>query len=101
MIAREWRCICPAENIDEFIPYLSLTGISDAKNSPGFEGAEIFMRDAGPSVEVTLITFWDSMESVSGFAGEDVEKAVLYHEDYKYGITSDLTVKHYTVAGRF
>lgn len=101
MIAREWRCICPADNIDEFIPYLNLTGIKDAKNSPGFKGAEIFKRETGSSVEVTLITFWDSMEAVRDFAGENIEKAVLYHEDYKYGIDSDLTVRHYTVADRF
>ena len=50
MIAREWRCICPADNIEEFIPYLSLTGIKDAKNTPGFKGAEIFKKDAGNSV---------------------------------------------------
>ena len=101
MIAREWRCICPTDNIDEFIPYLSLTGIKDAKNTPGFKGAEIFKRDSGSSVEVTLITFWDSLDSVKSFAGENMERAVLYPDDYKYGISSDLVVKHYTVADRF
>ncbi len=101
MIAREWRCVCPADNINEFIPYLSLTGIKDAKNTPGFKGAEIFKREEGASIEVTLITFWESMESIIAFAGENVEKAVLYPEDYKYGISSDLSVTHYTVADRF
>lgn len=101
MIAREWRCVCPADNINEFIPYLSITGIKDAKNTPGFKGAEIFIRDAGASIEVTLITFWESMDSISAFAGENIEKAVLYPDDYKYGISSDLIVKHYTVADRF
>lgn len=101
MIAREWRCICPSENIDEFIPYLFITGVKDAKNTPGFKGAEILRRDDGASVEVTLITFWESMDSIKTFAGDNIEKAVLYPEDYKYGISSDLSVKHYIVADRF
>jgi len=101
MIAREWRCICPADNIEEFIPYLSLTGIKDAKNTPGFKGAEIFKKDAGNSVEVTVITCWESMDSVRIFAGENIDKAVLYPQDYKYGISSEPVVKHYTVADRF
>lgn len=101
MIAREWRCICPSENIDEFIPYLCITGVKDAKNTPGFKGAEILRRDDGASVEVTLITFWESMDSIKTFAGDNTEKAVLYPEDYKYGISSDLSVKHYIVADRF
>ena len=63
MIARVWKCKCPAER-----------------------------------VEVVLITFWESIESLKGFAGEDVNKAVLYEEDYKYGIEPELTVEHYTVA---
>ena len=101
MIAREWRCTCPFDKIDEFIPYLHRTGVDDARSTPGFKGAEIFKREIGGSIEVVLITFWESVESVKAFAGGDIEKAVLYPEDYKYGIVSDLTVKHYTVIDRF
>ncbi len=101
MIAREWRCICPADKIDEFVPYLHDTGIKDAGNTPGYIGAEILHREIEGKYEVVLITFWETMESVKGFAGEDFEKAVLYPEDYRYGITSDLIVKHYTVVERF
>lgn len=101
MIAREWKCFCPADKIDEFIPYLHQTGIKDAENTPGFKGAEIFKREIGQSIEVTLITFWNSIESIKSFAGDNIEEAVLYPDDYKYGIKSDLTVKHYIVAERF
>lgn len=98
MIAREWKCICPADKIREFIPYLHSTGVKDAEKIPGFKGAEILQRESAGSFEVVLITFWDSAESIAEFAGEDIEKAVLYPEDYIYGITSDLAVKHYSVA---
>lgn len=99
MIAREWRCTCPADRLDDFIPYLHMTGVRDAEKTPGFAGAEILYRDEGDPVEVVLITFWDSIESIRGFAGVNIEEAVLYPEDYKYGIVSDTVVRHYTVAG--
>ena len=101
MIAREWRCICPADKISEFIPYLHDTGVRDSEKTPGFKGAEVFHREIDGAFEVTLITFWDTFESIRIFAGEDIEKAVLYPDDYKYGITSGLNVKHYLVTERF
>ena len=100
MIAREWRCICPAEKIQEFIPYLHSTGVKDSENTPGFSGAEIFYKEISGGFEVVLITFWDSYDSIRLFAGEHIELAVLYPEDYKYGIISDLTVKHYIATDR-
>lgn len=101
MIAREWRCICPAEKIEDFIPYLHETGVRDAESTAGFRGAEILQRELDGAYEVVLITFWDSVESIKGFSGDDIEKAVLYPEDYKYGITSEPTVRHYSVRDRF
>ena len=101
MIAREWRCTCPAGRLDDFIPYLHATGIRDAENTPGFAGAEILHRETGGAEEVVLVTFWDSMESIRGFAGDDIGKAVLYPEDHTYGIVSDAIVRHYTVCARY
>jgi len=98
MIARIWKCICPVERVDDFIPYLHRTGVNDAVNTEGFRGAQILKKEEGGKSVVVLITFWESMESVKSFAGEDAEKAVLYPEDYKYGIEPELTVEHYTVA---
>lgn len=97
MIAREWRCLCPAGKIKEFIPYLHETGIRDAENTPGYRGAEILQREVPGSFEVVLITYWNSIECIEKFAGKDIEKALLYPDDYKYGITPDPAVKHYTI----
>ncbi|HOP64013.1 MAG TPA: antibiotic biosynthesis monooxygenase [Spirochaetota bacterium] len=98
MIARVWKCKCPAEKVDDFIPYLHRTGVYDAVNSEGFRGAQTLKRELNGNFEVVLITFWESMDSAKVFAGEDIDKAVLYEEDYKYGIEPDLTVEHFTVA---
>jgi len=46
---------------------------------------------------VTLISYWDSLESVKSFAGENISEARLYPEDFKYGLEADHFVSHYEV----
>ena len=41
------------------------------------------------------MSLWDSLESVRGFAGDDVEKAVFYPEDERFLVERELTVTHY------
>lgn len=97
MIAREWKCKCLNTNKENFIEYLYKTGVDEASKTSGFLGVQIFSRDIQGKSEITLITFWDKMESIKKFSGEDINVAKLYPEDYKYKIEPELNVKHYTV----
>jgi heme-degrading monooxygenase HmoA len=97
MIAREWKCRVPEVCYGDFIKYLHETGIKDTSNTPGFLGAQIFRRQVYDKIEITLITFWDNIESIQSFAGEDISMARLYPEDEKFRLDPDLTVQHYDV----
>ena len=44
-----------------------------------------------------MITYWDSMNSIKGFAGDDISLARLYPEDYQYELEPDNFVLHYEV----
>jgi heme-degrading monooxygenase HmoA len=99
MIAREWKCKCPNTNKANFIEYLYKTGVNEASKISGFLGFQIFSRDTQGKSEITLITFWDKIESIKAFSGEDedIDVAKLYPEDYKFDIEPELSVKHYSV----
>ncbi len=97
MIAREWKCRLPVEKYDEFIPYLHSTGVEDSMKVNGYMGYEIRKRCFMGKVEVTLITYWNDMDSIKGFAGDDLWTARLYPEDMKYDLDSDGFVLHYEV----
>lgn len=99
MIAREWKARCPAHHLKGFIDYLYQTGVKDTAMTPGFRGAQIFTRELEQAAEVTLITFWEDLQSVSGFAGDDIETARLYPEDEAYELEPDTFVRHYQVVG--
>ncbi len=97
MIAREWRCLCPAEHHDGFLAHLDATGVRETSSLPGYRGHQILERYVEGGVEITLVTYWDSLESITAFAGEDIGRARLYPGDEAFGITPDQDVRHYRV----
>jgi heme-degrading monooxygenase HmoA len=97
MIAREWKAICPMDHKDGFIKYLYKTGVKDTSSIKGFKDAQIFSRELDDMVEITLITFWDCLESIKAYAGDDIEVARLYPEDHIYKLEPDSFVIHYDV----
>lgn len=100
MIAREWKCVCPARHRDGFLAYLYETGVKETSATPGFQGAQILERAFESGVEMSLVTYWDCLDSIEAFAGEDISVAKLYPEDAKYDIIPDTEVKHYRVVDR-
>jgi heme-degrading monooxygenase HmoA len=97
MIAREWKCRVPNVHSEGFTSYLYETGIKDSSATPGFLGAQIFRRALAGKIELTLITYWDKLESITAFSGSDISQARLYPEDEVYELDPDLSVQHYEV----
>jgi hypothetical protein len=101
MYAREWKCTCPLVQKAGFIQYLYETGVKETAATAGFRGAQIFERELENVVEITLITYWETLESIHAFAGEDISVAKLYPDDAQYQIVPDTEVKHYHVIEHF
>lgn len=97
MIAREWKCRVPEVHSEGFTAYLYETGIKDSSATPGFLGAQIFRRSLSGKIELSLITYWDKLDSIKAFAGHDISQARLYPEDEVYELEPDLSVQHYEV----
>jgi heme-degrading monooxygenase HmoA len=99
MIARMWRGWTRLEDADVYLRYINSTGIAAYKETAGNRGAWIFRRPSGDDrVEIVTLSFWDSLEAIRGFAGDDIERAVLYPEDERYLLASDEVVVRYEVA---
>jgi len=97
MIARIWRGWTKREDAKAYAEYTRAHGLVGYRQTPGNRGAYILQRDNGDRTEIITLSFWDSLEAIKGFAGEDVERAVFYPEDDRYLIARDLTVTHFTV----
>jgi hypothetical protein len=48
--------------------------------------------------EIVTLSFWVSRDAIRGFAGDDIERAVLYPDDDRYLVARETTVTHHQVA---
>lgn len=101
MIARIWRGAVRPGDGDAYVAYIEETGIREYRETPGNISAHMLRRDLPDRTEIITLTFWDSMESIKGFAGDDPEIAVYYPEDDRYLIERPVHVEHYEVPVSF
>lgn len=79
MIGRVWHGWTTPENADAYEALLKqeiFIGIQDRRIS-GFLGIQLFRRSVGAEVEFVTIMWFDSLDAVRTFAGEDYELAVV------------------------
>ena len=79
MIGRIWHGYTTPENADVYENLLKeeiFTGIRN-RHIPGFQEIQLFRRNMGSEVEFITIMWFDSLEAVKSFAGEDYEAAVV------------------------
>lgn len=98
MIARTWRGWTARRDADAYVKYLLDTGMKEYRQTPGNVAAYILRRDDGDRTEFVTLTFWESMEAVARFAGEEVGRAVFYPQDDRFLVARETTVRHFEVA---
>ncbi|MCM4076250.1 hypothetical protein LXN57_01580 [Actinoplanes sp. TRM88002] len=101
MIARMWRGWVRTGKADDYVAYIERTGLAGYRETPGNRGAEMWVRDLGDGrSEVTTLSWWDSLDDIRGFAGDDISRAVFYAEDDEYLVDRETTVTHHEVVRR-
>jgi heme-degrading monooxygenase HmoA len=97
VIARMWRGATRRADAAAYARYVVETGMAAYRATPGNRGAHLLQRDVGELTEIITLSFWDSLDAIKGFAGEDIERAVFYAEDDRYLVERDLRVTHFRV----
>jgi heme-degrading monooxygenase HmoA len=79
MISRVWHGYTTPENADIYENLLKeeiFVGIR-GRNIPGFREIQLFRREFGDEVEFITVMWFDALEAVRVFAGEDYEVSVV------------------------
>lgn len=97
MIMRTWRGAVRPSDADRYLEHQGRTGIREYRQTPGNRGALVIRRDHEGLCEVRTVSFWDSMDAVRAFAGEDPSRAKFYPGDEDLLVEKDLHVDHYDV----
>ncbi len=100
LVARLWHGVVPTERADAYTAYLRRTGGKDCRATPGNRGVQILRRREGGTTHFLFISFWESLDAIRAFAGEDIERARYYPEDRAYLLELEPTVTHHEVVTR-
>ena len=79
MISRIWHGWTSFENADAYESLLKseiFTGIQD-RQIPGYRGIHLFRRELPEEVEFITLMWFDNLDAVRIFAGDDYEAAVV------------------------
>ncbi len=99
MITRIWSGYTSLENAEQYERLLVDVILPGIHHINGYRGAQLLKRKLASKVEFVTITFFDSMDAVIEFAGEDYEAAVVPPQARALLSHYDTRVSHYeTVA---
>ena len=97
MIARIWKARATRERAREYAEYLQSTVVPELSAIHGYQGVTLLERESDEAVEVTVVTWWESLEAIRAFAGEAVETAVVHDSAARMLIDFDREVAHHDV----
>ena len=97
MIARIWKGKTTIADAETYTAFMHERAVPDYQSTPGFVKLVFLKRKDEAYAYFDLITFWENMEVIHNFAGEDVEKAKYYPEDKNYLLDFPEKVTHYEV----
>src|SRR5215472_15669240 len=98
MIARIWKAHATSDRAADYVEYFKDAVAPELHAIRGFKGATILHRTRADHVELSVITWWASLEAIRAFAGEAVETAVVHDTAARMLIAFDPTVEHHEVA---
>lgn len=97
MIARIWHGKTKAEHFEEYTDFMKSVAIPDYEKTEGFIKLTFLRRIENDVAHFNLITFWENLDVIKNFAGEDYETAKYYPKDKDYLLEFEEKVTHHDV----
>ena len=99
MIARVWRGYTTPENAGAYEAMLKPELLPGIGKVPGYRGSYLLRRETGPEVEFITMLWFESLEKVKSFAGENYAKPVISEKARALLARYVDHAEHYELAG--
>jgi heme-degrading monooxygenase HmoA len=96
-VARVWEGRVPRPKADAYLELMERVALPDYRAVPGNLGAWALRRDADDVTFVTMVTFWESLDAIRGFAGEPVDRAKYYDFDSDFLLDFPANATHHVI----
>jgi heme-degrading monooxygenase HmoA len=98
MILRLWTAETTVGKAPAYQAFLTGSIFPQLRRIPGFQGAELFLKETADRVDVMVQTRWSSLDAIRQFAGEDISLAMVEPEARAVLTRFDAHVAHYDLA---
>lgn len=97
-IVRVWSARATAAGADAYVTHFRTAVLPALRATGGHRGAMVLRRTDRDLVRITVLTRWESMATVEGFAGPDREAAVVEPAARAVLTDFDARVEHFELA---
>ncbi|HKW32409.1 MAG TPA: YciI-like protein [Candidatus Acidoferrum sp.] len=97
-IVRHWSARTTEAQLPRYLEHFSKNVLPELRRVPGFLGANASVRKVAKEAEIFVETTWRSLDAIRGFAGPDLEAAVVAPEAAALLKDYDRRVRHYEIA---
>jgi heme-degrading monooxygenase HmoA len=77
MILREWRGRASPSKAEAYPAHFRYNVLPELARVPGFLDAELGKRQVGDTIEFLVLTRWRDIAAIQGFAGREIDMAVV------------------------
>ena len=100
MISRMWHGRVPTAKANAYREFLNIRAIPDYRSVEGNVSVYILEQPEGEITHFITLSFWQSIEDIQRFAGQDIEVAKYYPEDKDFLLEFEPKVTHHSVVGQ-
>lgn len=100
MIARLWSAQATPAQTPAYADHLRTHVLPILSKVAGYAGVVLLERTTSDAVEIIVITWWQSLDAIRGFAGADLEEARVAEEAASLLTSFDQHVRHYEVTAK-
>ncbi len=98
MIARLWSARTSSSQSTRYLEHFWQSVVPSLRSIDGYLSASVLVRSHRDSVEILVMTIWQSFKAIDAFAGSDRETAVVTSEAAALLTDYDRRVRHYDLA---
>jgi heme-degrading monooxygenase HmoA len=95
MVARVWHGRTPLAKADEYRQYLYEVGVKKIATLPGNRGVQMMVSKSTDQGEFMVISYWDSVDAIKGYAGADYTRVHDLPRDKDFLIDKETLVRHF------
>lgn len=97
MIERVWSAKATRDGAAAYAAYFQRVVLPELAALAGYRGARLLQREIEGTMEIVVVTDWESLDAIRGFAGDDVDQAVVHDEAAAMVTDYERTVRHFEI----